>query len=105
MNCFQLNEERNFCCPTKTSTDTVTITKYLKRFVALNVRCRMTLKEKGETGVTLFKDYHRVYQFLIDVMKEGYRMCGKKITIDEAHTALRVVWGRSKQLHGNADKK
>lgn len=74
------------------------MTKYLKRFVSLNVRCQLTLKDPGESGLTLYKDYYQVYLFLIDAMKEGYRMCGKKITVDDAHTALRVVWGRSKQL-------
>lgn len=63
------------------------------------------MKEPGESGLTLYKDYHRVYLFLVDVMKEGYRVCGKKITLDEAHTALRVVWGRSKQLQNNNERK
>lgn len=43
-------------------------------------------------------NYHRVYLFLIDVLRAGYRMCTKFITVDEAHTALRTVWGRSKQM-------
>lgn len=42
-------------------------------------------------------DCHRVYLYLIDLMRAGYRICNKNITIDEVHTALRTVWGRSKQ--------
>lgn len=103
---LQLKNERNFCCTTKTSTDTQTITKYLKRFISLRVRCQLTLKEQsGESGYTLYRDYKHVYEFLIDIMKEGYRIGGKKITRDEAHTALRVVWGRSKQLYSGKQKK
>lgn len=42
-------------------------------------------------------DFHRVYLFLIAVLRAGYRNCHKLITIEEAHTAIRTVWGRSKQ--------
>lgn len=60
------------------------------------MRCKLTLKEKA--GITLFGDYYRVYEFLIDVMKAGYKLRNKKIITDDAHQALRIVWGRSKQL-------
>lgn len=61
------------------------------------MRTKLTLKENGDDGITLYKDYHSVYKFLIDVMKAGYLTCKKTITNDDAHSALRVVWGRSKQ--------
>lgn len=50
-------------------------------------------------------DFHRVYLYLIEVMRAGYRMCGKTVTVDETHTALRTVWGRSKQLKNEDDTK
>lgn len=81
------------------------MTKYLKRFVSVDVRCDLTLKEKSKSGYTLMGDYHRVYRFLIDVIRAGYRMCTKFITTDEAHTALRTVWGRSRQYKNVVDAK
>lgn len=69
------------------------------RFISLRVRCKLTLKETVDDGAALFKDYHGVYQFLIDVMKAGYKSCNRSITNDDAHAALRVVWGRSKQYY------
>ncbi len=90
--------ERDFCTPSKHGTHSVTLTKYLKRFVSVDVRCKLTLKEKTQSGYTLMGNYHRVYLFLIDLLRAGYRMCTKYITGDEAHTALRTVWGRSKQM-------
>lgn len=104
---FQLKHQRDFCTPSKLATDTVTLTKYLKRFISLQVRCKLTLKEKSKTdsGDTLMADYHSVYLFLIDVMRAGYEMVNKNITLNEAHTALRTVWGRSKQLKNEEDLK
>lgn len=67
--------------------------------MSLRVRCQLTLKDlKGQSGLTLFANLHQIYSFLIDVMRAGYQECGKDITVDDAHTALRTVWGRSKQL-------
>lgn len=77
----------------------MTISKYLMRFVSLRVRSKLTLKENIDDGATVFKDYHSVYEFLIDVMKAGYRSCNRIITNDDAHSALRIVWGRSKQYY------
>lgn len=77
----------------------MTISKYLMRFVSLRVRTKLTLKEIVDDGATLFNDYHHVYQFLVDVMKAGYKSCRKTITNDDAHSALRIVWGRSKQYY------
>lgn len=75
------------------------MTNYLKRFVSLRVRCQLTLKDlKGNSGKTLFGDFHQIYLFLIDVMRAGYQECGKDLNVEYAHTALRTVWGRSKQL-------
>lgn len=61
--------------------------------------------EPGESGLTLHGNYHQVYLFLIDVIKAGYRSRKKEITTGEAHTALRIVWGRSKQLKNNTKQK
>lgn len=74
------------------------MTKYLQRFISLRIRNKFTLKEQGRAGITLFDDYHNVYQYLIDLIKAGYIAQRKTITTDEAHQALRIVWGRSKQL-------
>lgn len=73
----------------------------------MDVRCKLTLKEKtkNESGDTLMGDYHRVYLFLIDVMRAGYQMVNKQITVEEAHTALRTVWGRSNQLKNEEELK
>lgn len=87
------------------STLAVTMTKYLNRFVSMNVRCDLTLKEKSKSGYTLMGDFERVYRFLIEVFRAGYRMCAKFITADEAHTALRTVWGRSRQYKTADEKK
>lgn len=65
----------------------------------------MTLMEAGDSGLTLHGNYRQVYLFLIDVIKAGYRSCKREITTDEVHTALRVVWGRSKQLKNNENHK
>lgn len=96
---FQLQHERSFCCSTKKSTDTVTMSKYLMRFISLRVRSKLTLEENVDDAATLFKDYHSVYRFLIDVMQAGYRSCLRNITNDDAHSSLRIVWGRSKQYY------
>lgn len=98
-------KEKDYCCPGKNSTDNVAVTQYLKRFISVGVRCQLTLMERGDSGLTLYANYHQVYTFLIDVIKAGYRSCRKEITSNEAHTALRVVWGRSKQLKNNNDNK
>lgn len=101
--CLQIQHEQDYCTPSKIATDTVTLTKYLKRVISVDVRCKLTLKEKiSESGYTLMGDCHRVYLYLIDVMRAGYRICNKNLTVDEAHTALRTVWSRSKQ-HQNAE--
>lgn len=95
---FQIKREKEYCGPTGRQTDTVVMTKYLQRFISLSVRDEMTFKEKGDTGITLFDDFNNVYNFLIDLMKAGYKTRNKTIHTDEAHQALRIVWGRSKQL-------
>lgn len=104
-NSFQLNQEKEFCTPSKNSSDTGVITTYLKRFIALRVRTLLTLKElKNVDGFTLFADFRYVYNFLIRVMIEAYKSCKQALTEKEAHEALRIVWGRSKQLHNSAQK-
>lgn len=104
---MQIKQQRDYCTPSKLATDTVTLTKYLQRFISLQVRCKLTLKEKSknDAGDTLVGDYHRVYLFIIDVMRAGYQMIDKQITVGEAHTALRTVWGRSKQLKNEENEK
>lgn len=47
---LQIQHETDFCCPTNRSTDTATISKYLKRFISLRVRSKITLKENGKMG-------------------------------------------------------
>lgn len=102
---LQIKHEQDFCTPSEIATHTVTLTKYLKLFVCLDVRCTLTLKEKTESGYTLMGDFHRVYMYLINVMRAGYGICKKTLTVDEAHTALRTVWGRSKQQKNEDDQK
>lgn len=102
---LQIKHERDFCTPSKLATDTVTLSKYLKRCISLQLRCKLTLKEKTELGYTLMGDFHRVYLFLIEVMRDAYKIRNKTISVDEAHTALRTVWGRSKQLKNEDDLK
>lgn len=82
------------------------MTAYLKRFISLHVRSTIVLKDlKGRRGMTLYADFHEIYTFLRDVMKEGYRAHGKSLTNNDVHTILRVVWGRSKQLLKDEKKK
>lgn len=95
---FQLQQEKDYCAPSKSS-DNVVMTAYLKRFITLKLRCDIALKDpKGSQKLTLFGDYHRVYRFMIDVMKEGYLAYNKRIKSTEIHTILRTVWGRSNQM-------
>lgn len=104
--CFQLSREKEFCMPGKNQSNNVIMTTYLKRFVSLRVRGLLTLKElQGDDAMTLFDDFHNVYSFLIDVMREGFKSCGRSLTEKEAHESLRVVWGRSKQLLNDQKKK
>lgn len=65
----------------------------------------MTFKEVGDTGITLYDDYNEVYKFLIDLMKSGYRLRSKILIDDEAHQALRIVWGRTKQMEKELETK
>lgn len=75
------------------------MTAYLRRFISLNVRKELTFKDaKDAEDKTLHGNFHQVYLFLIDVMKAGYKSCGRSITVDDAHLALRIVWGRTKQI-------
>lgn len=75
------------------------MTAYLKRFITLELRCDVGLKDaKGQKELTLYRDFNYVYKFLIDVMKSGYAAYGKKISSGEVRIALRTVWGRSNQL-------
>ncbi len=92
--------------PGENDTKTVVVTNYLKRFISLRVRCLLTLKDtKKNSQGTLYYDYYNVYNFLITVMCQAYKSCRKCLTQKEAHEALRIVWGRSKQLMADEDKK
>lgn len=82
------------------------MTAYLKRFVSVKVRTKLVLKYlKGRDGLTLYKDFYKVYLFLIAVMKAGYLIRGKDVTNNYVHSTLRVVWGRSKQLFTEENNK
>lgn len=71
----------------------------MRRFISLDVRKNLTFKDaKDPEDKTLHGNFHQVYLFLIDVMRAGYKSCGKSITVDDAHLALRIVWGRTKQI-------
>lgn len=71
----------------------------MRRFLSLDVRKKLTFKDaKDSKDKTLYSDFHQVYLFLIDVMRAGYKSCDKSITADDAHLALRIVWGRTKQI-------
>ena len=94
---FQVNKEKEFCCASG-STDTATMTAYLRRFIAPDVRASIVLKElKNQKGKTLYRDYHNVYQFLVETMKSGYLIKNKILSNKDVHVVLRTVWGRSKQ--------
>lgn len=83
------------------------MTTYLKRFMLVDLRASLVLKElKGEQGLTLYHDFHKVYEFLREVMKAGYLIKCKILTNNDVHIVLRTVWDRSKQtLAGEANKK
>ncbi len=81
------------------------MTKYLKRFISLRVRKKLTLKERGDTGVTLFDDYYEVYRYLIDLIRAGFRLRNKILLNDDAHQALRIVWGRTRQFEREEKRK
>lgn len=83
------------------------MTAYLKRFISVDLRASLVLKDlKGEQGLTLYHDFHKVYEFLREVMKSGYQIKSKILTNKDVHVVLRTVWGRSKQaLAGEANRK
>lgn len=100
---FQVNHEKRYCAPSE-STDTVTMTSYLRRFIDVNLKASLVLKDlKGQKGLTLYHDFYKVYLFLKDVMVSAYEAQGKILTHKQVHIVLRTVWGRSKQAQG--DKK
>lgn len=75
------------------------MTAYLRRFISLDLRELITFKDaKKESDKTLFGNFHQVYQFLIAVIRAGYKSCNKNLTVQDAHLALRIVWGRTKQI-------
>lgn len=82
------------------------MTGYLKRFISVPLHASIVLKDlKGKTGDTLYHDYRRVYDFLIEVMKAGYQVRNKVLTDTEVHSVLRVAWGRSKQMLNEENNK
>ncbi|XP_037033400.1 uncharacterized protein LOC119072317 [Bradysia coprophila] len=95
---YLLEQEKEYCAPSK-STNNVVMTAYLKRFISLKVRHEVALKDpKGQKDVVLHRDFKRVYDFLIDVMKHGYLAYGERIKSTEIKTVLRTVWGRTNQM-------
>lgn len=82
------------------------MTSYLKRCISLRVRSLLTLKElQSDCSMTLFADFPYVYKFLIEVAREGYKSCNRSLTEKEANEALRIVWGRTKQMVNGEQKK
>ncbi len=83
------------------------MTSYLRRFIDVDLRASLVLKDlKGQEGLTLFHDFHKIYLFLVDVMIAGYNIKGKILTSKDVHIVLRTVWGRSKQTQSEeANKK
>lgn len=82
------------------------MTAYLRRFVDIDLRASIVLKDlRGQPGMTLYKNFHNVYLFLVNTMKAGYLVKNKIVTNHDVHIVLRTVWGRSKQtadeLHKN----
>lgn len=78
---------------------TTIMTTYLRRFISLDVRRHITFKDaKKEPDETLYGNFHQVYLFLVEVMRAGYKSCAKNVTADDVHLALRIVWGRTKQI-------
>lgn len=55
--------------------------------------------------MTLFADFYNVYKFLIEVVREGYKSCNRSLTEKDANEALRIVWGRTKQMLNDEQKK
>lgn len=101
-----MNREKEYCMPGKNMSHNVVITTYLKRFISLRVRSLLTLKElQTDEGMTLYADFYKVYLFLIEVAREGYKSCDKSLSEKEANEALRIVWGRTKQLLNDEKKK
>lgn len=75
------------------------MTAYLKRFISLNLRNTLCLKDAKRTDdLTLTRDFPEIYNFLIDVMVKGYQDSNTQLKPSDAHIALRTVWGRTKQM-------
>lgn len=92
--------------PGKNTSTNVVVTTYLKRFISLRVRNLLTLKERQSIdGMTLYADFYYVYLFLIAVIQEGYKCCKRSLSEKDANEALRIVWGRTKQMLNDEEKK
>ncbi|KAJ6639802.1 hypothetical protein Bhyg_12549 [Pseudolycoriella hygida] len=88
-----VKHEKQYCAASN-SPHTVTMTSYLTRFIDVNLRASLVLKDlKGQKGLTLYHDFHKIYLFLVDVMTSGYNIEGKILTNIEVHVVLRTVWG------------
>ncbi|KAJ6639186.1 hypothetical protein Bhyg_11926 [Pseudolycoriella hygida] len=95
---FLLDQEKYYCTASRQSA-TVVMTAYLSRFISLNLRDQVHLKDsKGKDEPTLTRDFPEVYKFLIDVMVKGYKESNTQLKSSDAHVALRTVWGRTKQM-------
>lgn len=82
------------------------MTAYLKRFISLEVRREVALKDpKGQKDLILYLDFKKVYGFLVDVMKSGYLAYNEQIKSTEVKTVLRTVWGRTNQLLGEETRR
>lgn len=96
-----------FCMPSKNLSTNRVITSYLKRFISVRTRSLLTLKQESKNGdsLTLYGDFRHVYDFLIALILEAHMEAKVSLTEKEAHESLRIVWGRSKQLLKDENKK
>lgn len=75
-------------------------------FRSQHVERLLTLKEeKKSQSLTSIADFYDVYNFLITVIQTAYKSFNITFTMKEAHETLRIVWGRSKQLQNDQEKK
>lgn len=90
---FLVAREKEFCTP-GAATETATINLYLKRFIEISLRASINLKEGNKT---IQSNFPQVYDFLIAVMKKGFKAHQRELKVMDAEKALRSVWSRSKQ--------
>lgn len=101
--------EKAYCMPNGSiQTATAAFTAYLRRFISLKMRVSISLTGVAGSGSrkkSLINHYSNVLEFFYSLLVEAFTMRGNFLSKTEAHEAVRVVWGRSKNALKRANEK